>query len=227
MELKLYWKIFCRRWWLTALIIFFVALTIPFHQNPPPSYHAAMRFLVGVKPDITSPNAYDYDRYYTWQTAEYLIDDLSEVVRGSVFSQAVQQQLQQDGAAAKIAAVTIQGSTQTSKLHRLLHIGIDGPSKSDVSAIAAATQKVLENEVTRFFPEAYARGATVILVDGPHISRNAPGLREKLAMPMRLFLALLAGLLGEFLLYYLDDRIWERSDLETFGWTVIAEIPRS
>jgi len=227
MELKIYWKVFLRRWWLTALIVFLAALTIPFHKNPPTTYHAEMRFLVGVKPDITSPNAYDYDRYYTWRTAEYLIDDLSEVVRGSVFSQAVQQQLQQTGTSAQLSAVTIQGSTQTSKLHRLLNVGINGPSETDVSAVAAATQQVLENEITRFFPEAYARGATVILVDGPHISRNAPGLREKLAMPMRLFLAWLAGLFAEFILYYLDDRIWERSDVEALGWEVIAEIPRS
>ncbi len=225
MELKLYWKIIYRRWWLTALIIGLVLLTIPFHKNPAPTYHAEMRFLVGVRPEITSPDAYSYDRYYTWRTAEYLIDDLSEVVQGSMFSREVQKQLQASDSTAQLSATAIQGSTQTSKLHRLLKVNVNGPDEQTVQDVASAVTKVLESKTGDFFPEAYARGATVILVDGPHIGVNKPNLRRKLTFPMELLLALLAGLFIEFLLYYLDDRLWEITDVEAMGWKVIATFP--
>ena len=47
-----------------------------------------MRFVVGIRPERQG-DYYAYDRYYTWLTAEYLVDDLSEVVKSRSFAEDV------------------------------------------------------------------------------------------------------------------------------------------
>jgi capsular polysaccharide biosynthesis protein len=51
-------------------------------------------------------------------------------------------------------------------------------------------------------------------------------LRERLDLPIRLFLALLAGVALTFLLDYLDDTVRDQAELEAMGITVLGEIPR-
>jgi capsular polysaccharide biosynthesis protein len=51
-------------------------------------------------------------------------------------------------------------------------------------------------------------------------------LRERLDLPIRLFLALLAGIALAFLLDYLDDTVRDQAELEEMGITVLGEIPR-
>ncbi|HUW08446.1 MAG TPA: hypothetical protein VM537_01895, partial [Anaerolineae bacterium] len=58
------------------------------------------------------------------------------------------------------------------------------------------------------------------------IAQSGPGLRERLDLPLRLILALLAGLGLSFLWHYLDTRVRERTDLEEMGLSVLGEIPR-
>ncbi len=53
-----------------------------------------------------------------------------------------------------------------------------------------------------------------------------PSLSERLDLPVRLLLALLAGIALAFLLDYLDDSIRGRQDLEEMDIPVMAEVPR-
>ncbi len=50
--------------------------------------------------------------------------------------------------------------------------------------------------------------------------------REQLDLPLRLLLALAAGVALAFLLDYLDDAVRVRGDVERLGLEVIGEIPR-
>jgi len=74
MELREYWQIIRRRWWmpilLAALVASLSALQLRPWQAPPPTYTAAMRLLIGVLPATDAPQtAYD-PRYYAWLTSE-------------------------------------------------------------------------------------------------------------------------------------------------------------
>ena len=55
MELRTYWRIIRRRWWLpVGLALAVLALTLVMNrpwQARPPSYSATMRFNVGVQPE--------------------------------------------------------------------------------------------------------------------------------------------------------------------------------
>jgi capsular polysaccharide biosynthesis protein len=51
-------------------------------------------------------------------------------------------------------------------------------------------------------------------------------LRDKLHLPIRLFVALVAGVALAFLWDYLDNTVRDRSEVEALGVSVLAEIPR-
>jgi capsular polysaccharide biosynthesis protein len=51
-------------------------------------------------------------------------------------------------------------------------------------------------------------------------------LREQLDLPLRLLLALAAGIALAFLADYLDDRVRGREDVERMGLRVVGEIPK-
>ncbi len=220
----MYWKILKRRWWLPTLLLLAAGMLWALRPSPPPSYVATMRFLVGVKPEPISPQVYGYDRYYTWLTSEYLIDDFAEVVRGSAFAARVSQRLQEKGIT--VPAGAIQGSTQTGKLHRLITISVYWPNPEQLPTIAHAVIQTVEEDSATFFPQTFGYGTEAILVDGPHIGPVTPGLRQKLEGPIRLLLALLLGVGLVFLWHYVDETLYDREDVSQVGLPLLAEIPK-
>ena len=225
MTLRTYWRVIQRRWWLPTLM---VALTLGLwlaRPTPPPAYVATMRFLVGVRPEPLTPGVYGYDRYYTWLTSEYLIDDFSEVVRGSAFAAKVSARLAEQGITVPPGA--IQGSTQTGKLHRLITLTITWPRVDELHQIAQAVVATVEEETSTFFPQTFGYGTEAILVDGPHVGPVVPGLRERLEGPIRVILALIVGLGLVFLWHSLDDRVYDREEVHELGLPILAEVPRT
>jgi capsular polysaccharide biosynthesis protein len=67
----------------------------------------------------------------------------------------------------------------------------------------------------------------VYLVNRGGVAPIGPGLKQRLDLPLRLVLALLAGIGLAFLLEYLVPRIQTRKDMEALGVDVLAEIPRT
>ena len=93
MELREYWRIFARRWWLAflpALVI--VAYTLFTYQKPPTLFQAHMNFAAGLPLEEES-EGYAYDGYYSWLTSEYIANGLSDVVRRERFAAAVSARL--------------------------------------------------------------------------------------------------------------------------------------
>ena len=230
MELRLYWRIIRRRWWVPVIVVV-VALAASYGMRllRPTSYpyQVAMRFSMGLAPEPKTGDAYHYDRYYTYLTSEYLIDDFSEVVKSGAFAQAVSQRLAQTDEPIQVPAGTIQGSAQTGIQHRILTVHITWGEPDALQRIANAVVAELQENNARYFAQLGAEGAEVFLLDMPHVYQLGPGLREKLDLPIRLVLALAAGLALAFLWDYLDDSVRNRRDLEAMGMLVLAEIPRS
>lgn len=96
MELRSYWRIIARRWWLPVGLTLLTGILTLVMQKPwqerPAAYSATMRFNVGVQPERI-PGVYTYDRYYTLLTSEYLVDDLGEIVKSGLFAGAVSKRL--------------------------------------------------------------------------------------------------------------------------------------
>ena len=227
MELRAYWRIIMRRWWLPVALAVLVGLLTLAMQRPwqarPHTYQASMRFNVGIQPERI-PGVYTYDRYYTMLTSEYLVDDLGEIVRSQLFAAAVSQRLAGQGIA--VPAAAIGSSTQPGKLHRILTINVSWSDETQLRAIADAVAATLGERSADFFGQFSASEADIRLIDPPVISAVAPPAREQLDLPLRVVLALAAGVALAFLLDYLDDSVRERAELEHMGFIVLGEVPR-
>jgi capsular polysaccharide biosynthesis protein len=227
MELRAYWRILTRRWWLPVGLALLVAALTLIGQRPwqprPASYSASMRFNVGVAPERI-PGVYTYDRYYTMLTSEYLVDDLSEIVRSQAFASEVSRRLAEQGIA--VPAGVIGASTQPGKLHRILTVNVNWPNQAQLSSIADAVSATLTESSAAFFGQFSADEADIRLIDPPVITTVGRPAREGLDLPLRVLLALVAGAALAFLLDYLDRSVRDRADIEHLGVPILAEIPR-
>jgi len=225
MELRTYWQILRRRWWVWTLLPVLVLALSLLTQHPSPAVHtASMAFTVGLKPEPKTGDYYSYDHYYTWLTAEYFVDDLAEVIRRSEFANAVSEELAAQGI--EVSGLAIGAATQTGKLHRILNVSVAWSNAEQIGPIAQAIITVLQDRSERFFGFLQAEDAVVNLVDGPSFGVAGRSLRERLDLPLRLIIAFLVGAAIVFLWNYLEPFIRGRDDLESIGIEILAEIPK-
>ncbi|MCB0187990.1 MAG: hypothetical protein KDE31_27170 [Caldilineaceae bacterium] len=229
MEVRAYWQILRRRWWLplflTVLVALLSALQLRPWQTPPPTYSATMRLLVGVLPVANAdPTAYD-PRYYAWQTSEYLVDDFTEVVGPSLFADNVRKRLTDQGI--DIPPGAIRGSAAIGRQHRILTVTIGGwPSAEELQSISDAIVAELATNSTYYFEQLGTTETKVTLLDRPTIGAVGPSLRSRTEWPLRVILAFFVGIGLVFLLDYLDTSVRNSQDLEAIGLQVIGMIPK-
>jgi len=221
MILRIYWQTVKKRLWLVLGLPLLVIATYPVLSSPPTqTYAASMRFVVGIQPEPGSSDYYSYDRYYTWLTAEYLVDDLSEVVKSRRFADDV-------ATAAGVAVPTgaIQGATYAGKLHRILSVTVTWPDTDQLGRIASAIETVLTENAHTYFAQMGTDHAVVRVIDPASLYPIGRSLADRLDLPLRALLALLVGLGLAFLLDYLDDSVQSHIDVEGLGVDVLAEVP--
>jgi len=228
MELREYWQIFKRRWWipvlLSLLVGLFSAVQLRIWEEKPPSYNAGMRMLVGVLP-AADQDATAYDpRYYAWLTSEYLVDDFTEVVRSALFADNVSERLSEEDIV--VPPGLIQGSAATGKQHRIITLNFNWGDQLQLETIAAASAAELTENSAFYFQQLGTDGAGVTLLDGPHVAEVGPSMRDRVDLPLRMLIAFLVGIGIVFLMDYMDTSVRGRRDLETLGMAVVGEIPK-
>jgi len=217
MELRHYWHIVWKRIWIVVVLVAIVGVfSLVTYEIPPTTYQATMRFTVGIVPERRPTSEYSYDYYYTWVTSEYLADDLAEVVRGGAFAAAVQAPV---------------GSISGNSEHRILTVTVTRTggeeAVEDVSRIADAIVVTLQERAGEFFGQVghNPAAADLTLNDPPVVVPLPASLTSRLDLPLRLGLALLAGVALAFLLDYLDTTVGNQAELEAMGLPVLGEIP--
>lgn len=228
MELKLYWHILWKRAWIPALLLVVVGLVSWLtRQTPPTTYSTTMRFTVGVKPQEIA-NQYNYDSYYAWLSSEYLADDMTAIVSSQAFAEDVNRRLEEMGSLTRIPAGSIGGVTMAEKQHRILRLNMSWGNAAELNDIGRAVVTVMEQDSPKYLTQLGTPGALIQVIDPPAPpAANSPSLTQRLDLPVRLLLALVAGVALVFLLDYLDDSVRGRADLESLGLAVLAEVPNS
>lgn len=222
MELRQYWQIMARRWWILVLVpLVVMGASLLLRPQPATGAVANLRLAVGIKPENSDGKFYTYDRYYSWLTAEYLADDLSEIIKSRSFAESVSAHM---GGA--VPAGTIQGATNPQKLHRILTVSVSAPTAQQALDIANAIAVTLRDSAGAYLPQISADNAAISVIDPPALVPVSPGLRERLDLPLRFLLALVAALGIVFLLDYLDDSVRDAGDVDGMGLQVLAEIPK-
>lgn len=226
MELREYWRILWRRWWLIAGLLLLVLVgSLVYRPHPIPMYQATMRFTIGVSPE-TDPERLTMDPLYSaYLASEYIADDFTEIVRSESFAGDVTAKLAGQGI--QVPPGVIQGFTVAEKQHRILTVQIAWPDEAQLRAIAEAAAETLQEQNAKYFRQLGSEGAEVYVIDPPTIVPLGISLKDRLEIPVRLALALLAGVGLAFLLHYLDNTVHEPEEVESLGISVLGRIPPS
>ncbi len=224
MELRRYWVIFKRRYWLIAIPAFVVlVIGLVTYQSPPPTYTAGVRFIVGQEPGREATVA-DEQRYYNWLTSEYVVNGLADWARGGGFATAVSENLAAQDIA--IPAGAIQGSIATDNTRSMLTISMNYGDADALKAMMEAAIQVLMERNAEGLPQLDEINAELVLLDEVHVNLVSAGVRAQLDLPIRLLLAVAAGIGLALLVEYLDPTVRDRREVEQIGLPILGEIPR-
>ena len=227
MELRTYFKILIRRWWLVAAPLVLVAAYLVATYAPPGNaYQVVMRFSTGTRPAGLSE---DYDRFYAWRSSEYIAGGLADLVETGVFAEAVASRAAQKGH--EIPAAAIRGAIVSDYTRSILVVYLYWHDSEQIVAIADAIVAEIEQNSAAYFPQIQGLEPAARLLDPLPVPEAlaplAPGLRDQLMGPaIKLGLAGALGLALAFLWHYLDPTLHETDELEALGVEVLASIPR-
>jgi len=226
MELRDYFRVISRFWWLIVALVVLVGVgSWLFRTTPPTLYQATVRFTIGVNaPAATQVSGYD-PILTAYQASEYIRDDFVEIIKSDAFADDVNVLLAQMGAGEiKVSKGNIAATVE--KQRRLMSMTITWHDAAQAQKIAQAAVKNLSENNAKYFAQLGASGAMVAVIDRPVVGRVGVPLREQLDIPIRLVLALVAGVALAFILDYLDTSVRDARDLEALGLRVLGEIPR-
>jgi uncharacterized protein involved in exopolysaccharide biosynthesis len=221
MELRQYWKI-ARRWWWLILLPALAAATygLATYQSPAPAYAVTLRFTASQPETLAvSPN---YDpNYYRWLTSEYIVSGLKDWVQTGEFADAVTAELTERGVPLPAGAIGAADNARS-----ILVVYLNGSDRDRLTAMAEAVTTVLQEQNAEAFPQLGGQAAVVIPLDRPSVGPIPPSLRARLDLPLKAGLGLAVGVALALAAHYLDPFVRGRDELEDMGMKVVAEIPR-
>src|ERR1051326_2616383 len=147
MELREYWNIIRRRWWLPAAItLVALAASTAIGLRGAAAYKTDMRVAVSTipVPDPTADRYYD-PAYYANLDSEYLADDMSEFLTSRAFADEVRRELATSSNPVDIDIDTITNVTRAKKTHRFIDITITTPTFEMGDQISGSISRILSD----------------------------------------------------------------------------------
>ena len=224
MELQRYWQILKRRWLLVlipAALVLVIGLAT--YQSPAPVYNTGVRFIVGQTPGENA-GLMDEQRYYNWLTSEYIVNGLTDWVKGGEFAVAVSEQLAKQGH--EIPAQAIQGGLAADNARSMLTISLTYGDSDRLAIMMDGVIAVLLADNSQALPQLGGDTALLTQLDQPVVNGIPSGIRGQLELPVRILLALFAGIGLALLVEYLDPTIRDRQEAQRLGLDILGEIPR-
>jgi len=200
-----------------------LGLGLATYRPAPPSYNAGVRFIVGQPPGAAAADL-DEQRYYNWLTSEYIVNGLTDWVRGGNFAAAVSARLATQGIDAPPGV--IQGGLAADNARSMLTISLTAGDPTMLSAMLEGVIAVLTEDNADALPQLGGQTAVLTQLDEPVVNPIGAGLRSQLDLPLRVALALFAGVGLALLAHYLDPAVRDRAEVERAGLPILAEIPK-
>ena len=224
MELRQLWTIIRRRWALALIpAIIVLAAGLATWRPAPPVYNAGVRFVVGQPPGAAAAE-FDEQRYYNWLTSEYIVNGLTDWVRGGKFAEAVSKRLATQGI--DVPAGAIQGGLAVDNARSMLTISLTAGDATQLEQMLGGVIAVLTEDNAGALPQLGGENALLTQLDEPVVNPISAGIRSQLDLPLRVALALAAGLGLALLAHYLDPTVRDRDEVARAGLSILAEIPK-
>jgi capsular polysaccharide biosynthesis protein len=226
MELRDYARVLIRYGWLiTALPLLVGVASFILRPQSPPTYTASVRFTIGVNA-LPADKVTGYDPILTaYQASEYIRDDFVEIIQSDVFADDVNAQLAKMGASdLKVSKSNLSAAIE--KQRRLMSMSIMWGDAAQAQKIVDAAVKNLSENNAKYFAQLGSAGATLTVIDKPVVAPVGKSLREQLDIPIRIVIALFAGIALAFILDYLDTSVRDARDAEALGLPIVGEIPK-
>jgi capsular polysaccharide biosynthesis protein len=231
MELREYWTIIRRRWWLPAAltVVALIASTVVGVLGAA-AYKTDMRLAVSTIPTPDPNGALYYDpTYYSNLDSEYLADDMSEFMTSRAFADEVHRELGASNSPYNVDIETIMTATRAKKTHRFIDITLTTPTFEEGQALAASVSRILSDpkHVSQYLTALTAYHAQLEIVTPPvtHRANTLFGLISEIGL--RTLIGLLVGIGLAFLVDYIDPSVRTRQEAERLlELPVLAEIPR-
>src|SRR5437660_6207299 len=197
MELREYWSIIRRRWWLpVAVTLVALVASTAVGVRGAAAYKTDMRIAISTIP-TPDPNATLYydPRYYANLDSEYLADDMSEFMTSRAFADEVHRELATSSTPADVDIDTIMTATRTKKTHRFIDITVTTPTLEEGSQIAASISRILSDQphLAQYLTAlaAYNTHLTIVTPPVTHRANTVPGLISEIGV--RTLIGLLVG----------------------------------
>ena len=231
MELREYWSIIRRHWWLPmAVTLVALVASTAVGVRGAAAYKTDMRIAISTIP-TPDPNATLYydPTYYSNLDSEYLADDMSEFMTSRAFADEVTREL----ATAKQPeedVASIMSATRTKKTHRFIDVTVTTSTFEDGQAIAGSISRILSdpNHLAIYLKALTAYNTQMSVVTPPvtHRANSIPGLISEIGL--RTIIGLIVGIGAAFLVDYVDPSLRSRQEAETLlRLPVLGEIPRT
>ena len=222
MELRAYGAVLKRHARLIIVITLATLLvSVVLALRGPSAYTASMRLAISVVPDPRVGDFFKFDSYYSVLTSEYLADDLSELLRSEAFAADVSAEMGNT-----VEPEAIVNLTRTKKTHRLLDVQVVANNPQTAMAIAEAYERVLNTKLAEYLAFLQSNNGFVRIVNRPRVTRTNTLPLTAAEVGLRTMAGLLGAVGLAFLLEYVDDRLRDRRQVESFlGTKVLAEIP--
>lgn len=224
MELDAYWKALKRRWLLVAIpAIVVLAVGLITYRPPAQAYNVGVRFLVSQQPAPGADQS-DEEGYYTWLESEYIVNGLTDWVKGNQFAAAVHAELLETGV--EVPAGAIQGGLAADNARSMLTLSLVHGDPAVLEEMMNAAITVLQEQNTVALPQLGDEPAVLVQLDEPVVQPLPGSIRSQLELPLRVGLALAAGVALAFVVEYLDPTVRDREEVEALGLPVMGEIPK-
>jgi capsular polysaccharide biosynthesis protein len=192
------------------------------YSPPPPTYNVGVRFLVGQEPSPAAEEE-DEERYYAWLTSEYVVNGLTDWTQSGAFAEAVSERMAERGRPTPPGAVRVAADNARS----MLTLSLSHQDPELLALLMEAAITVLQEENAQGLPLLDGETAVVVQLDDPVVTPVPAGLRAQLDLPLRILLALGAGVGLALLAEYLDPTIRDRTAVDELEIPILGEIPKS
>lgn len=223
MELRVFWTIFRRRWLLVLIppLIVLLFSTVTYQPPPAPGFNVGVNFIVGQSPTPGADLA-DEDRYYNWLGSEYIVNGLTDWAVSGNFKTAVSNQLSQESIEVTPGSFSVAADNVRSRLQLTMQHG----DAAMLSQIMNAAITVLTEQNADALPQLGGETAVLVLLDEPIVTPLPRSLSSLLDIPLRIAIAVAAGLGLALLVEYLDPTIRNRAEAEAIGIAILGELPK-